>query len=61
MDKSTERIVREIYDAIKKEQADLDWFWVKQEAEALLAGNSPSGSIGVSIYEHLKKVGKLKG
>jgi len=58
MDKGTERIVKEIYNDIKKEQADLDWYWVKQEAEALLAGKSPNGSIGESILEHLKKAGK---
>lgn len=58
MDKGTELIVRAIYDDIKKEQVDLDWFWVKQEAEALLAGKSPSGSIGMSVLEHLKKAGK---
>jgi hypothetical protein len=59
MDKGTEAIVRAIFEDIKKEQISLDWYWVKQEAEALLAGKSPSGSIGMSIYEHLKKAGKL--
>ena len=59
MDKGTELIVRAIYEDIKKEQISLDWFWVKQEAEALLAGKSPSGSVGRSIYDHLKKAGKL--
>ena len=38
MDKATEKICRVIYDEIKKEQADLDWFWLKQEAEALMSG-----------------------
>ncbi len=59
MDKGTERIVRQIYDDIKKAQPDVDWYWVKQEAESLLAGKSPNGSIGVSICDGLKKAGKL--
>jgi len=58
MDKNTEKICRGIYEEIKKEQADLDWFWLRQEAENLMAGKSPSGSIGVSIQEQLKKAGK---
>ena len=58
MDKNTEKVCRGIYEEIKKEQADLDWFWLRQEAENLMAGKSPSGSIGVSIQEHLKKAGK---
>jgi hypothetical protein len=58
MDKDTEKICRVIYDEIKKEQADLDWFWLKREAEALISGKSPSGSIGTSIFEGLKKAGK---
>jgi len=59
MDKDTEEIVRAIYEDIKKEWPSLDWFWVKREAEAQLAGKSPSGSIGSSIQDHLKKAGKL--
>ncbi len=59
MDKDTEKIVREIYEDMKKELVSLDWYWVKQEAEAQLAGKSPSGSIGGSIQDHLKKAGKL--
>jgi len=35
----TEKVIRAIYDDIKKQQADLDWFWVKQEAEAIMAGS----------------------
>jgi hypothetical protein len=58
MDKATEKICRVIYDEIKKEQADLDWFWLKQEAEALMSGKLPSGTIGTAILEHLKKAGK---
>jgi hypothetical protein len=58
MDKATEKVCRTIYDEIKKEQADLDWFWLKQEAEALMSGKSPSGTIGTAILEHLKKAGK---
>ena len=58
MDKGTEKICRAIYDEIKKEQVDLDWFWLKQEAEALMSGRSPSGTVGVKIQEHLKKAGK---
>ncbi|MFY9813332.1 MAG: hypothetical protein WBQ62_11630 [Dehalococcoidales bacterium] len=58
MDKNTEKVCRAIYDEIKKDQADLDWFWLKQEAEHLMAGNSPSGTVGVTILEHLKKAGK---
>ena len=58
MDKATEKVCRAIYDEIKKDQTDLDWFWLKQEAEALMSGKSPSGTIGVSISEHLKKAGK---
>ena len=58
MDKNTEKVCRGIYDEIKKEQADLDWSWLKQEAENFMAGKSPSGSVGVSILEHLKKAGK---
>ena len=58
MDKGTEKICRAIYDEIKKEQSDLDWFWVKQEAEALMSGKSPSGTVGETILEHLKKAGK---
>jgi hypothetical protein len=58
MDKGTEKICRVIYDEIKKEQVDLDWFWLKQEAEALMSGRSPSGTVGVKIQEHLKKAGK---
>ena len=59
MDKETEQIVRAIYEDIKKESASLDWFWVKREAEAQLAGKSPSGSVGKSIQDGLKKAGKL--
>ena len=58
MDKNTEKVCRGIYEEIKKEQADLDWFWLRQEAENLMEGKSPSGSIGVSIQEQLKKAGK---
>jgi hypothetical protein len=58
MDKNTEKVCRGIYDEIKKDQADLDWSWLKQEAENLMAGKSPSGSVGASILEHLKKAGK---
>ena len=58
MDKNTEKVCRGIYEEIKKEQSDLDWSWLKQEAENLMAGKSPSGSVGVSIMEHLKKAGK---
>jgi hypothetical protein len=58
MDKATEKICRAIYDEIKKEQADLDWFWLKQEAEALMSEKLPSGTIGTAILEHLKKAGK---
>jgi len=60
MDKGTEKIVRAIYDDIKKQQADLDWFWVKQEAESIMCGQSPSGTIGVCILDELKKAGKVK-
>ena len=49
MDKNTEKVCRVIYDEIKKEQVDLDWFWLKQEAENLMSGKSPSGSVGASI------------
>ncbi len=59
MDKGTEKIIRAIYEDIKKQQADLDWYWVKQEAESIMAGQSPSGTIGVLICEQLKKAGKL--
>ena len=59
MDKKTELLIREIYDEMKRDDSSLDWHWVKQEAEALLAGRSPSGSIGKSVYDHLKKAGKL--
>lgn len=59
IDKETEQIVRAIYEDIKKEWASLDWLWVKQEAEAQLAGKSPSGSVGRSVEDHLKKAGKL--
>jgi hypothetical protein len=59
MDKQTEKIVRTIYEDMAKSQGSLDWFWVKREAEALLAGKSPNGSVGVAIQEGLKKAGKL--
>ncbi len=59
MDKGTELVVKAIYDEMKKEDSLLDWYWVKQEAARLLAGESPNGSIGKSVYDHLKKVGKL--
>ena len=58
MDKDTEKVCKTIYDDIKKQQPDLDWFWLKREAEALMAGKSASGSIGTSILECLKKAGK---
>ena len=60
MDKGTEKVIRAIYDDNKKQQADLDWFWVKQEAEAIMGGQSPSGTIGVCISDQLKKAGKIK-
>jgi hypothetical protein len=59
MDKETEKIVRAIYEDIAKGQALLDWSWVKREAESIMAGKSPNGSIGLSIQEGLKKAGKL--
>ena len=59
MDKETEKIVRAIYEDMVKEQVSLDWFWVKREAESQLAGESPSGSVGKSIQDRLKKAGKL--
>jgi hypothetical protein len=58
-DKATEKIVRAIYEAIAKEQVSVDWSWVKREAESQLAGKSPSGRVGMSIQEGLKKAGKL--
>jgi hypothetical protein len=58
MDKGTEKICSVIFDEIKKDPVDLDWFWLKQEAEALMSGRSPSGTVGVKIQEHLKKAGK---
>ena len=58
MDKGTEKTVRAIYDEMKKEQTNLDWFWLKREAESLLSGGSPSGSVGIALLEHLKKAGK---
>lgn len=59
MDKATELIVRAIYDDMKKEDSSIDWYWVKHEAEELLAGKSPSGSVGKSVYDRLKTAGKL--
>ena len=59
VDKATELIVRAIYDDMKKEDSSLDWYWIKHEAEELLAGKSPSGSVGKSVYDHLKTAGKL--
>ena len=59
MDKETEKIVKAIYQDLAKSQSFLDWTWVKREAEALLAGKSPNGSVGVAIQEGLKKAGKL--
>ena len=59
MDKEMEKIVKAIYQDIAKGQALLDWSWVKREAESILAGKSPNGSIGVAIQEGLKKAGKL--
>lgn len=59
MDKATELIIRAIYDDMKKEDSSLDWYWVKHEAEELLAGKSPSGSVGKSVYDHLKTAGKI--
>jgi len=59
MDKQTEKVVRAIYDELKKDMASLDWSWVKREAEAQLSGKSASGSVGVSIQDRLKKAGKL--
>jgi hypothetical protein len=59
MDKDTELIIKAIYDDMKKDDALMDWYWIKQEAEKLLAGKSPSGSVGQSVYDHLKKAGKL--
>ena len=48
-----------IYEDIAKRQVYLDWFWVKREAESQLAGKSPSGTVGMSIQDRLKKAGKL--
>ena len=59
MDKETEKIVRAIYEDIAKGPVSVDWFWVKREAESLLAGKSPNGSVGMSIQDGLKKAGKL--
>jgi hypothetical protein len=59
MDKQTEKIVKAIYQDISKDQMFLDWQWVKREAESLLAGNSPNGSVGKTIQESLKQAGKL--
>jgi hypothetical protein len=59
MDKQTEMIVKAIYQDISKDQLFLDWQWVKREAESLLAGNTPNGSVGKTIQESLKKAGKL--
>jgi hypothetical protein len=59
MDKDTELIIKAIYDDMKKDDALMDWYWIKQEAEKLLPGKSPSGSVGQSVYDHLKKAGKL--
>ena len=59
MDKETEKIVRAIYEDIRKEWVSLDWSWVKREAESQLDGKSPSGSVGISIQDRLKKAGKL--
>jgi hypothetical protein len=60
LDKKTEQVVRGIYDEIKKTQSDMDWSWVKHEAESLMAGNSPCGTVGVIVQEQLKKVGMIK-
>ena len=60
MDRATEKIVRAIYEAIAKEQVSVDWSWVKREAESQLVGKSPSGRVGMSIQEGLKKAGKLR-
>jgi hypothetical protein len=59
MDKGTELVIKTIYDEMKKDDPLLDWYWVKQEAVRLLAGESPSGSVGKSVYDHLKKMGKV--
>jgi hypothetical protein len=59
MDKNTEKIIKAIYDDIKKNDLTLDWFWVKQEAESLLSGKTPNGTLGKVIYDHLKQAGKL--
>jgi len=50
MDKNTEKVCRDIYDEIKKEQADLDWSWLKQEAENLMAGKSPAAASGFRYW-----------
>jgi hypothetical protein len=59
MDQQTEKIIRAIYDDIKREVVLLDWSWVKREAESQLAGKSPNGSVGKSIQDGLKKAGKV--
>jgi hypothetical protein len=59
MDQQTEKIVRAIYDDIKRGMASLDWSWVKREAESQLGGKSPNGSVGKSIQDGLRKAGKV--
>jgi hypothetical protein len=59
MDKNIEKVVKEVYQEISKGQVLLDWSWVKREAEAQLAGNSPNGSIGKAVNDSLKKAGLL--
>lgn len=61
MDKKTEQAVKGIYDEIKKTQGDMDWSWVKHEAEQILAGNSPCGTAGEIVQAQLKKAGLIKG
>lgn len=59
MDKNTEKTVRAIYEDLAKGQPSLDWSWVKREAESLLSGRSPNGTVGLAIQEGLRKAGKL--
>jgi hypothetical protein len=59
MDKKTEQTVKAIYGDISKGQLFLDWQWVKREAESLLAGNAPNGTVGKSVQEAMQKAGLL--
>ena len=44
----------------QKRAGNLICSWLKQEAEALMSRKSPSGTVGETILEHLRKRASVK-